>query len=309
MSTPNYLDLTNFRMFRPPAEPGYAAQDTKFLRTIDGHSIAMQLIVPFEAVVDTLEDYRNRRNALIFSHGNADDIGSCKSYCQWLATSLNVNVFVYDYVNYGHSSKGTTCDENMHYAIESIYGYMSAALHIPSEKIFLYGKSIGSIPTVWLASRDYIDNLAGVVLVSPLASGARVLMQGNRIPKSWMRNLDSIFGPNIFFIGAIRQPVYIIHGTKDEIIPIRNSYDLWERLKPQAQYPPLWLDAGHNDIELLHRSLFISCVQSYVEQRQNEIKAMNVDDVKIDNTKLSKYSSDDQPFASFIEDYSYELDD
>lgn len=308
MSSPNYLDMTNLRVYRPPKEPGYDSKETKFLRTIEGHSIAMRLITPFEAVVDTYEDYQNRRDALIFSHGNADDIGSCQSYCQWLATSLNVNVFVYDYVNYGLSSKGSTCEENMHHAIEAVYGYMCAALKIQTEKIFLFGKSIGSIPTVWLASRDYVDNLAGVILVSPLASGARVMMQGNRMPKTWMRQLDGIFGPNIFYIGQIRQPVYIIHGTKDEIIPIRNSYDLWACLKPQAQYPPLWLEAGHNDIEMLHRSLFISCVQSYAEHRRNEIKEQSEEKVesKAEKTKLGKYSNTDNPFSSFVEDYPYD---
>ena len=142
---------------------------------------------------------------------------------------------------------------------------MAATLNIPSHRIFLFGKSLGSIPTVWLSSRDFIDRLSGIILVSPLASGARVIIQGNRMPRQWMRQLDKVFGPNINYIGHIRQPVYIIHGTKDDIIPIRNSYELWDRLKPQAQYPPLWLDAGHNDIEVLHRGLFISCVHLVVD--------------------------------------------
>ena len=313
MSMPNYLDMANLRIYRPPSKPNYDAKGIKFLRTIDGHSIAMCMVTPFEAAVDTLEDYQNRCDALVFSHGNADDIGSCLSYCQWLATSLKVNVFVYDYVNYGHSSKGTTSEDNLHHSIEAVYGYLTAALKIPNEKIFLFGKSLGSIPTIWLGSRDYINILAGIILVSPLASGARIMIQGNHIPKQWMHRLDSIFGPNISYINRVRQPVYIIHGTRDDIIPIRNSYDLWDRLTPRAQYPPLWLDAGHNDIEYLHRSLFISCVQSYVDQRRVDLKDEVVDSLDIDRkTKgsvLDKYSGDASAFISFVEDYPYELEE
>ena len=79
MSMPNYLDMANLRIYRPPSEPNYATKGIKFLRTIDGHSIAMRMVVPFEAVVDTLEDYQNRCDALIFSHGNADSYGRASS--------------------------------------------------------------------------------------------------------------------------------------------------------------------------------------------------------------------------------------
>ena len=50
MSTPNYLDMANLRIYRPPPEAGYDSKNVKFF-TDYGHSIAMRLITPFE---DTL---------------------------------------------------------------------------------------------------------------------------------------------------------------------------------------------------------------------------------------------------------------
>ena len=45
---------------------------------------------------------------------------------------LNVIIFVHDYVNYGLSSKGTTCEDNMHHSIEVVFGFLRDALEFPN---------------------------------------------------------------------------------------------------------------------------------------------------------------------------------
>ena len=57
--------------------------------------------------------------------------------------------------------------------IEAVYECVKEKYGAQEEDIILYGQSVGSGPTVDLASR--LPNLRGVVLHSPLFSGLRVL--------------------------------------------------------------------------------------------------------------------------------------
>lgn len=57
--------------------------------------------------------------------------------------------------------------------IEAVYECLKEKYGAGEEDIILYGQSVGSGPTVDLAS--HLPNLRGVVLHSPLLSGIRVL--------------------------------------------------------------------------------------------------------------------------------------
>jgi len=50
---------------------------------------------------------------LLFSHGNAEDLGMIVSSLMGIATLLDVNVFAYEYTGYGQSS-GEPNEENVY---------------------------------------------------------------------------------------------------------------------------------------------------------------------------------------------------
>ena len=62
---------------------------------------------------------------------------------------------------------------NTYADIDAIYKCLKEQYGVKDEQLILYGQSVGSGPTVDLASR--IPNLRGVVLHSPIMSGIRVL--------------------------------------------------------------------------------------------------------------------------------------
>lgn len=71
---------------------------------------------------------------------------------------------------YGASS-GSPTEANLYADIDAVWNAMSDRFNLRPEHIVLYGQSIGTVPTVDLASRV---QPAGVVLHSPLTSGVRV---------------------------------------------------------------------------------------------------------------------------------------
>lgn len=186
---------------------------------------------------------------IIYSHGNADDIGMSQEYMQWLATNFNANVITYDYVNYGLSEKGKTTQQNMEDAIMAVYDHVNKDIGVPQERIVLLGKSLGTAPTVFLAARDFMDDIFGVVLLSPLASGVRAVAPSQFVKASMLHHLDNIFCPSINLIGFLRTPVFIVHGKQDDVIPIQNAELLVAQLHSKAYYPPLYLHGKHNDLE------------------------------------------------------------
>jgi pimeloyl-ACP methyl ester carboxylesterase len=78
----------------------------------------------------------------------------------------------YDYSGYGQSS-GKPSEHNTYADIEAAYKCLIENFGAKEEEIILYGQSVGSGPTVDLASR--LHRLRAVVLHSPILSGLRVM--------------------------------------------------------------------------------------------------------------------------------------
>uniref|UniRef100_A0A4W5Q5C6 palmitoyl-protein hydrolase n=1 Tax=Hucho hucho TaxID=62062 RepID=A0A4W5Q5C6_9TELE len=184
------------------------------------------------------------RFTVLFSHGNAVDLGQMSSFYIGLGTRINCNIFSYDYSGYGVST-GKPSEKNLYADIEAAWQALRTRYGISPENIILYGQSIGTVPTVDLASRY---ECAAVVLHSPLTSGMRVAFPDTK--KTYC--FDAF--PNIEKVSKITSPVLIIHGTEDEVIDFSHGLALFERCPKAVE--PLWVEgAGHNDIELYSQYL------------------------------------------------------
>lgn len=247
----------------------YTLGQCEMAYTLSGESVALKLFSPSSICKDDTkqrwmarQDYIDERSLVIFSHGNSDDIGTCSAYCQWLADSLNVNLVSYDYKGYGRSLPGTTTEKNTQEYLEAVYDLAVNRMGVPASKLILIGKSIGTGPTILFAGHK--KPVKCIVLISPLASGARCMIRANQIPSSVMEKLDDLFMPTLHSIKLIDVPIFIIHGTEDDIVPINNGKLLHSLCRPCSQYPPLYVKANHNDIEHLFSSEFCSKIKKFL---------------------------------------------
>ncbi|XVF71593.1 hypothetical protein PTKIN_Ptkin12aG0050900 [Pterospermum kingtungense] len=210
---------------------------------------------------------------LLYSHGNAADLGQMFELFVELCNRLRVNLMGYDYSGYGQSTgKPTEC--NTYSDIDAAYKCLKEQYGVKDEQLILYGQSVGSGPTVDLASR--LPNLRGVVLHSPLLSGMRVLYPVKRT--YWFdiyKNIDKI--------GAVNCPVLVIHGTADEVVDCSHGKQLWELCK--NKYDPLWVNGGgHCNLELYPE--FIRHLKKFVMSLNKSKAATNGSEkiaVKSDN--------------------------
>jgi len=177
---------------------------------------------------------------IVYSHGNATDLGAMHDRYVGLATILKVNVLAYDYTGYGQSS-GDMCTEPDTYAdIEAACQWVIENISSnPAEDLILYGQSVGSGPSCYYASRHAA---AGVILHSPFLSGMRVFTASRALAC-----LD-IF-PNIKRIQKVQCPVMVIHGLADEEVPCAHGQGLHAAVPRDLQREPWWVpEKGHNNI-------------------------------------------------------------
>ncbi|CAJ1333113.1 unnamed protein product [Effrenium voratum] len=165
---------------------------------------------------------------ILYSHGNAEDLGLHLDYIDALAHFTGCDVLSYEYVGYSLSRlEGDTASEAACLrSIDAAWRYLVDDQKILPKRIVIFGRSIGSGPSVDLASRATVEgsahsplDAAGVILQSPLESGARAVL-GNTV--SIIGYYLDIFR-NYEKISNIRAPVAIMHGTEDEVVPVKNG--------------------------------------------------------------------------------------
>ncbi|GAB5372602.1 hypothetical protein AAMO2058_001679200 [Amorphochlora amoebiformis] len=196
-------------------------------------------------------------NTILFSHGNATDIGLLRNHLLDLSESLNVNVYAYDYTGYGLSTNpGRPTIADVLADASAAYLHLTNNLKCDPRSIILYGQSLGTGPTLHLAKKHKVK---GVVVHSGIMSALRVI-------RPYMEHTYwfDVF-PNIDDIGHSRSPVFVIHGTHDHEIDIRHGEML--HLASGSGIPPWWVEGGgHNDIEFDHRKMYIQHLQKFICQ-------------------------------------------
>ncbi|GMH27299.1 hypothetical protein Nepgr_029142 [Nepenthes gracilis] len=206
-------------------------------------------------IVATFWKHPFARFTLLYSHGNAADLGQMHELFIELRAHLRVNIMSYDYSGYG-ASTGKPTEFNTYCDIEAVYNCLKSGYGLKHEDLILYGQSVGSGPTLHLASR--LQRLRGVVLHSAILSGIRVLYPVK------MTFWFDIF-KNIDKIRNVSCPVLVIHGMSDEIVDWSHGKRLWELSK--EKFDPLWVQGGgHCNLEtfpeyIVHLRKFINAME------------------------------------------------
>ncbi|XP_062159886.1 uncharacterized protein LOC133867191 [Alnus glutinosa] len=223
------------------------------------------------------------RFTLLYSHGNAADLGQMHELFIELRAHLRVNIMSYDYSGYG-ASTGKPSEFNTYYDIEAVYNCLKSEYGIRQEGLILYGQSVGSGPTVHLASR--LQKLRGVVLHSAILSGIRVLYPVK------MTFWFDIF-KNIDKIRHVSCPVLVIHGTNDDIVDWSHGKRLWELSK--EKYDPLWVKGGgHCNLEtypeyIKHLRKFINAMEKLSLTRPTKEVTSNSSITQVKHNKCLRF--------------------
>src|ERR1051326_3632748 len=171
---------------------------------------------------------------LLVSHGNAEDLGDDLPWLDELRAA-GFGVFSYDYEGYG-TSDGLPSEAGVYEDEQAAYNYLLQKAGFTPDRIVVYGRSVGTGPAVWLASRN---PAAGLVLQSPFLSALRVLTRITLLPFDYF--------PSYKRIGDVRCPVLVMHGTSDEVIGFYHGRGMYE-LAGEPKHK-LWVTSAHRSEE------------------------------------------------------------
>ncbi len=178
--------------------------------------------------------------AILYCHGNGEDISSNGQWAAELAERLQASIFIFDYRGYGHSEgspneAGCIADGN------AAQHWLADRTHTQPNNVVLMGRSLGSAVAIALAAQN----------------GARALVLENAFPT--MPDVAAIHYPwlpvrwimknrydNLERIKQYNGPLLQSHGAEDKLIPIKLARRLFEA-SPSAT--KRWLELprlGHN---------------------------------------------------------------
>ena len=164
-----------------------------------------------------IQEYEQRSKFLIFFHGNSEDIFISELLGQYLSEFLKMNVIIVEYPGYSiydeKKSADIICEDS-----RIVYKFVKEKFNLEPNDIYVLGRSLGTGPATYLASKEKINSL---FLISPFKSIKSIYGIFSKLL------LLDIF-KSIEIIKDVTCPLKIIHGKKDNLIDPGHSKELME---------------------------------------------------------------------------------
>lgn len=213
----------------PPAAFGLDEFRRVTIATSDGVSL-----------VGWLHEAPAAEKAILHFYGNADALPPYAGFFKALAEA-GYSVLGVNYRGYGGST-GTPSEAGFYKDADAALGFLGQ--RVPTDRVTVIGRSIGSGVAVDLASRNRLRSL---VLISPFTSLTDVAARA--MPFLPVRLLLRHRFDSMADIAKVTAPVLVIHGDRDELIPPDQGRRLLEAATGRKKLEIL-RGADHNDMDL-----------------------------------------------------------
>jgi fermentation-respiration switch protein FrsA (DUF1100 family) len=188
-------------------------------------------------------DRRNAKRAILYCHGNGEDIANIGELASYMSRKLDASVFIFDYRGYGHS-EGRPNEAGCIADGSAAQQWLANRMGLQPNEVILMGRSLGGAIGVALAAEN----------------GARALVLENAFPT--MPDVAAAHYPwlpvrwvmknrydNLERIKRYGGPLIQCHGCADNLIPIEMARTLHQAAPSKTKK---WLEferCGHNDAQ------------------------------------------------------------
>ncbi len=175
--------------------------------------------------INGLHFYKQKPGGLIlYFHGNTRSIKGWAKYAKDFYR-YNYDVVLVDYRGFGKST-GKRTEDKLHSDMQFVYDSLKKTY--PENHLIVYGRSMGSGFATKLAATN---NPRYLILDAPYYSFKKVVERFVPIlPINWVLRYQLRTDR---WIAKVKCPTYILHGTKDSLIPISHSEAL-QAFNPKA---------------------------------------------------------------------------
>jgi uncharacterized protein len=209
-----------------PAAAGLPQVQEVVLETSDGERVIAWHVPP-----------RENKPVVLYFHGNGGSLRGRVDRFRDL-TADGTGLVALSYRGYGGSS-GAPTEAGL--VRDALAAYTFTTARYPAERIVLWGESLGSGVAVALASQMPV---AYVILQSPFTSAVDVGMQ-----RYWFVPVRLLMKDQFrsdLRIGKVTAPVLILHGDRDDIVPIALAERLYALINAPKRFVR-FAGVGHED--------------------------------------------------------------
>ena len=168
---------------------------------------------------------------ILYLHGNSSTIAHRMNIVHYEHfRALGLNMFAPEYRGFA-GLDGVPTERSLDVDARVAYDYVRSTLHVPPERIIIYGWSLGSAVAVDLAS--HVDESALILEGAP----ASLVAVGQRLYPFMpiglvMRNPFE----SITKIRDVDSPVLFLHSREDEVIPFEEGRRLYDAAQPPKTF-------------------------------------------------------------------------
>ncbi len=191
--------------------------------------------------INGLHFYKEKPLGLVlYFHGNTRSIKGWAKYAKDFYR-YNYDVVLVDYRGFGKST-GKRTEQNLHDDMQYVYNFLKNKYG--ENHLIVYGRSMGSGFATNLAAQN---NPRYLILDAPYFNFKKVVERF--LPFLPIRFVLRYHLRTDSWIGSVKCPTYILHGTKDWLIPIKHSEQL--RTKNDRKITLIEIEGGgHNNLPL-----------------------------------------------------------
>jgi len=195
---------------------------------------------------------------LLWFHGNAGNITHRLGNIEMLKP-LNLNIFIFDYRGYG-KSEGEPDEKGIYSDSQAAYDWLVKVKNILPGEIILFGRSLGGICAVEVASGN---SAAGLILESVFPSAGK--MAEKIFPVLPLGGVIKSRFDAISKVPDLKLPKLFIHGTQDEIVPYKLGRELFSVAADPKEFYDIQ-EAGHNDTFLIGGAGYFNALGQFIKK-------------------------------------------
>lgn len=193
---------------------------------------------------------------VLLCHGNAGNVGDRVLHAK-LLTGIGLDVLLFDYRGYGRSS-GATNEEGTYRDARAARRALLRQRGADAARVVYLGESLGGAVALALALEA---PPRGLILQSTFAS-VRELGRVHYpfIPSAIVPDAY----PSMRRIRELKVPLLVLHGDKDEIVPLSQGRALFEAA-PEPKQMRVFPRLGHNDLVVLAGPSYAEAIGDWVK--------------------------------------------
>jgi fermentation-respiration switch protein FrsA (DUF1100 family) len=188
-------------------------------------------------------DHPQRRQALLYCHGNGENVAMNADFVAQLSQALEAAVFIFDYRGYGHSD-GSPDESGCIADGLAAQRWLAERVGATTGDIIVMGRSLGAAVAAAVAAEQGARALVLVNGFSRMTDVAAFHYPWLPVRQLMRNRYDSLTR-----IRKFTGPLFQSHGTRDSIVPIQLGRSLFDAAPTSNKTFVEIPDLNHNDAE------------------------------------------------------------